>query len=68
MEAGKAFQALLYQTMVATVLALVEDGEMDEGRAVNWVDVHTTNIVEDEGKYRVEIVKLEEEEEDADGS
>jgi len=69
----KGIQFLLYQAMVATILALVEEGELDQGRAVNWIDVHTTNVVENEGKYRVEIVVERvdadgEEDADADGS
>lgn len=65
----KGLNALLYQVMIATIFALVEEGEMDQGRAVNWIDEHSTNVVEGGGKYRVEIVDAEEEEEeDADGS
>ena len=45
MEKTKGLPALLYQIMVATVISLVESGELDQGRAVIWIDNHHVNLI-----------------------
>ena len=57
METKKGLQALLYQVMLVTVMDLVEANEMDQGRAINWIDNHEVNLIEEEkGEYRAEII------------
>lgn len=51
--------------MIGTVIAMSEEGEIDESRALLWLESHVVNLVGEDGKYRIEIVKVEEGE-DAD--
>lgn len=61
----KVLPGLLHRVMIGTVIAMSEEGEIDESRALLWLESHVVNLVGEDGKYRIEIVKVEEGE-DAD--
>lgn len=65
MDMDKGLPGLLHRVMLGTVMMMAEEGEIDESRALLWLESHAVKLVGEDGKYRIEIVKVEEGE-DAD--
>lgn len=66
-QVDKGLPALLRNVMIATVVTMTEEGEIDESRAVLWIESHAVKLSKEGSAYKIEIVEVAEEE-DADRS
>lgn len=60
----KGLPGLLHRVMISTVIMMAEEGEIDESRALLWLESHAVTLIGESGTYGIEIVKVAEEDDE----